>query len=434
MREDGFTSGNPAAAPETVRFGRNYRLLWAATAAANLADGVTLAAGPLLAASITRDPLLVSGLVVAQRLPWFLFTLPSGALVDRLDRRRIMMAANLLRAGGLAVLALSLVADTANLAVLYAAVFALGVSETFVDNASLAVLPAVVRRDDLDAANGRIFATQSVMNQLVGPPLGSWLFAVAIAIPFGGAAIAFTSAAVLLRGMQGVFRTDPGADADQPMAAQIRDGLRWFWANRVIRVVAVMAGVINFFGAATMGVFVLVAQERLGVSDTGYGIVLAAAAVGGILGGWAAERIIRRIGWGPAIFGMITLPALCYVGIALTSSAVVASLMLALDSFAGTIGNVVVAGLRQTAIPDHLLGRVTSAYRLFGLGALPLGGAFGGVTADLFGLTAPFWIGAAGLAAMALLVVPVLTTDAITRARQGGSSAGGREEDRQEPA
>ena len=168
------------------------------------------------------------------------------------------------------------------------------------------------------------------------------------------------------------------------------------------------------------------------MTDMGYGLVPAAAAVGGILGGWSAERIVRRIGWGPAIFGMITLPALSYVGIALTSSALLASLLLAFDSFASAVGNVVVAGLRQTAIPDHLLGRVTSVYRLFGLGALPLGGVFGGVVADLFGLTAPFWIGAACLVALAFLLLPVLTTDAIARARQGTATApaGDRYEDR----
>lgn len=112
----------------------------------------------------------MSGLIVAQRFPWFLFTLPSGALVDRRDRRRVMIAANLLRAGGLALLTATLGADTRSLVVLYAAVFTMGVAETFVDNAALAVLPAIVERGRLEAANGRIFATQSVMNELVGPP------------------------------------------------------------------------------------------------------------------------------------------------------------------------------------------------------------------------------------------------------------------------
>ncbi|HSK97507.1 MAG TPA: MFS transporter, partial [Euzebyales bacterium] len=245
---------------------------------------------------------------------------------------------------------------------------------------------------------------------------------IAAAAPFGGAALALTTAAVLLRGMRGTFAPGWAPGAGATMAVQIRDGFRWFWQHPIIRTVAFMAGVVNFFAAATMGVLVLVAQDRLGVTDSGFGLLLAAAAVGGILGGWTAERIVRHVGWGPAIFASNLLPAIGHVGVALTGSAPVAGVMLALASFAATVGNVVVAGLRQTAIPDHLLGRVASVYRLFGLGALPLGALFGGITADRFGLTAPFWAGAVCLAAMALLLLPVLTTDAIARARGDNGS------------
>ncbi|HSK91178.1 MAG TPA: MFS transporter [Euzebyales bacterium] len=420
MPADGYIRDPSVAAPAAAaaRFGRRYRLLWSATASANLADGVMVAAGPLLAASITRDPLLVSGLVVAQRLPWFLLSLPSGAIVDRYDRRRVMIAANLLRACVLGLLASTLVVGIENLVVLYAAMFAMGVSETFVDNAALAVLPAVVAREDIEAANGRIFATQSVMNELGGPPLGSWLFTLAVAAPFGGAAVAFAAAALLLTGMRGTYSATTGNVAGRrSMVSEMREGFRWFWSNRIIRIVAMMAGVVNFFSAATMGVLVLVAQERLGVGDAGYGVMLGFAAVGGILGGWLAGSVAKRIGWGPAIFVSNVLPAISHAGIALTGSVVVATCVLALASFAGMVGNVVVVSLRQIAIPDHMLGRVTSVYRMFGLGALPLGAAFGGATANAFGLTAPFWIAAACLGAMAFALLPVLTTQAISRAR-----------------
>lgn len=417
MSSDGYATDGPVL--RRPRFPRGYRLLWSGTSCANLADGLTLAAAPLLAATVTRDPLLVSGLVVAQRLPWFLLTLPSGALVDRLDRRRIMVAANVARAAGLALLAGSLILGRPSLPGLYAAVFVMGVSETFVDNAALAVLPAIVRRRDLEAANGRIFATQSVANELVGPPLGGWLFAATATAPFGAAAASFAGAAALLAGMRGRFR--PARDAPaSTIAGQISDGVRWFWRHRIIRIVAFMAGVMNFFSAATLGVLVLVAQQRLGVTDAGYGVLLGAAAVGGIAGGWSAERVVGRVGWGPAIFVSILLPAIGNAGIALTTAAPVAAMMLALSSYAAMVGNVVVAGLRQTAIPDELLGRVTSVYRLFGLGALPLGALFGGVAARTYGLTAPFWAAAGCLTVMALVLRPVLTTMAIERARAAG--------------
>ena len=157
---------------------RQFRRLWASTAASNVADGVLLAAAPLLAATLTRDPLLVSGLTVAQYLPWFLFTLASGAIVDRYDRRRLLILGNAARAGAIAALAVAVATDLRHLALLYLAVFVLGIAETIVDNAALVVLPRLVERQLLERANGRIFATQSVINTFVGPPLGSALFAV----------------------------------------------------------------------------------------------------------------------------------------------------------------------------------------------------------------------------------------------------------------
>lgn len=387
---------------------------WAGTAAANLADGMTLAAAPLLAAGLTRDPVLVSGLVVAQRLPWFLFTLVRGALVDRLDRRNLMVAANVVRVVALGGLSGALALGVEHLAVLYAAVFALGTAETVVDNAALAVLPSLVERDGLERANGKIFATQSVLNELVGPPVGSALFAVAAVAAFCTGAAAFAIAAVVLAALP--LRGRPaGTPTPEALVPAIREGFSWFWRNRLLRVVAAMAGVVNLFSAATLGVLVLLAQERLNLHAAGYGLLLSGAALGGVAGGLLAERLVRVLGSGAAIFLSNLLPGLAYLGLAFATSPLIAGVLLTLDSFAGMIGNVVVITLRQAAVPDHLLGRVTSAYRLVALGALPLGGLLGGVLAGTFGLTAPFLVGAAALVVLAFVLRPVLTTDAIDR-------------------
>ncbi len=391
-----------------------------ATGAANLADGITLAAAPLLAASVTRDPVLVSGLVVAQRLPWFVFTLPSGVLVDRYDRRRMMFVANLLRGAALAGLGVSLAVGVEHLSVLYATVFLLGTAETVVDNAALAVLPAIVRKDDLERANGRIFATQSVLNELVGPPAGSALFAVAAVSAFltGGAAFAIAGALVAF---VPTLRHEPDPDAPAMLGA-IREGFAWFWQHRLIRTVAIIAGVSNFFSAATLGVLVLVAQERLGLGDAGYVVLLSFAAIGGIAGAALAPRIIDRIGQGPSlVFVDLGLQALGALGVAITTSPAVAAVMLAFGSFAGGIGNVIVITLRQAAVPDELLGRVTSAYRLVGLGALPVGALFGGILARNVGLTAPFYAATIGLVIAAACVSRIVTTSAYQAAVDAGT-------------
>jgi MFS family permease len=125
--------------------------MWTASAVSNLGDGITLVAGPLLAASLTRDPRLVAGLAVAQRLPWLLFSLVSGALVDRLDRRLLMVRVDAARCLTVGLLGVAVLADAATLPLLYAVFFALGTAETLFDNASVSILPAVVPRAQLAA-------------------------------------------------------------------------------------------------------------------------------------------------------------------------------------------------------------------------------------------------------------------------------------------
>lgn len=394
-----------------------FRRLWGGTAASNLGDGIVIAAAPLLAASLTRDPLLVSGLVVAQQLPWFLFTLFAGVLVDRLDRRRLLVTANAVRALALGLLAASLATDSSHLVVLYTVMFALGIAETVVDNAALAVLPRVVQRDRLEWANGRIFATQSVLDELVGPPLGGALFALSATAAFCTGSAAFALAAALLALLPRLPRAIPAeADAAMGVWGSIGEGLRWFWSNRLIRTVAIMAGVVNLFSAATLGILVLLATGELRLGAGGYGLLLTGGAVGGIAAGFVADILVRRLGSGRVIFLSNVLPAIAYLVLAVSSDPVLAGLALALSSFAATVGNVVVITLRQAAIPDHLLGRVSAAYRLIALGALPIGAALGGLLASTLGLRAPFFLAAACLGSMAVLLAPVLTTRALDNA------------------
>jgi MFS family permease len=397
---------------------RQFRRLWASTAASNVADGVLLAAAPLLAATLTRDPLLVSGLTVAQYLPWFLFTLASGAIVDRYDRRRLLILGNAARAGAIAALAVAVATDLRHLALLYLAVFVLGIAETIVDNAALVVLPRLVERQLLERANGRIFATQSVINTFVGPPLGSALFAVTATLAFVTGSVMFAVAAAAGALLPRRLAPDLGDRAPtSSLATDIRKGWGHFWRHRLLRTIALQAATINFFGTATGAMLVLLATGPLGLSESQYGLLLAAAAAGGVIGGLAAERVIHRIGGGPVMMLACLIPAGEYALLALTSEPLLAGAAMFVGTLAGTLSQVVVSTLRQAAVPDRLLGRVTSAYRLIVLGAVPLGAAAGGVSASVLGLRAPFWISAVGLAVAAIAFAPAVTTRAIARAQ-----------------
>ncbi len=232
--------------------GPEYRKLWVASAVSNLGDGITLVAGPLLAATLTRDPVLVAGITFAQRLPWLLFSLLSGALVDRLDRRLTMGTVDLLRFVLLGVLGLAVLAGWATLPLLYAVFFLVGAAETFFANASLAIMPSIVPKEHLDRANGRLFAAELVTNQFAGGPIGGALFAVAAALPFLLDAGTFGVSAVLILALRGSFRvSEPGTPRKTGMLAEIGEGIGWLLCHRLLLALAIMLGAGNLVFSAT---------------------------------------------------------------------------------------------------------------------------------------------------------------------------------------
>jgi MFS family permease len=409
--------------PQTRSDGRSsavsgpFARLLVASVCSNLGDGIGLAAAPLLAALLTRDAALVAGLVVAQRLPWFLFSLVSGALVDRLDRRRVMVWGNLFRAGVLGVLAGAVAIGWANLVALYLVFFLLGTAETLVDNAAVALTPLIVPPERLERANGQMFAAQTVANEFGGPPVGGALFGFMAASPFVVHAGLFALSAALIGSLGGRFRAVERTDTDTSLWASIREGIRYFGRYRILQVLASMAGVCNFFSSATGAIFVLFAQDVLRIDGAAFGLVLALGAVGGVAGGLIADRLTQRIGTGTTIFWTNALPGIAYLGIALTTNALVVGAMFVLASFASAVGNVVILALRQHLIPNHLFGRVTSAYRMFALSAIPLGALFGGFVARRFGLATPYWIAGATMLAMACGVLLVVNNRTIQRAK-----------------
>jgi MFS family permease len=207
------------------------------------------------------------------------------------------------------------------------------------------------------------------------------------------------------------------------MFREIKEGMQWFLADRLVRAAAVMAAVANLFSSATLGILVLYAQDELGVGTARYGWLLTGEAIGGTLGGIIAGRMVRKLGGGPVIFISNALPAVGYAILYFASSYYVAWAALSISAFAVVLGNIVVITLRQTAVPEELVGRVTSSYRLVALGAVPLGGLLGGWLASQFGVRTPFLAGAFTLLLLAIAVAPIMTTRALKEASSGRQDA-----------
>lgn len=397
-----------------------FAALVTSQATSNLADGILVAAAPLLVASLTRDPLIVAGMTVVQFLPWLLFSLPAGALADRRDRRSILVVGNLFRAAGFALLAVALVLDWHSVGLLYAAVFLAGIAETLVDNAALTVPPRLVPRERLERANGRLFATQSVINTFVGPPAGAYLFSAAAALAFftGAGVFALAGCAALLLPRLLPSRQEHQAAHRTPatVSADIRAGWTHFWHHTLLRRVAFISAAINFFGAATGALLVLLATGPYGVPVASYGLFIAVPAAGAILGSLIAEKVVPRVGGGVITWAAALVPAGSYAILGFSTNTPAALVGMFCAAVATSCNQIVVSTLRQAAVPDHILGRVTAAYRLVVLGVVPFGALAGGLLGQTFGIRTPFIAAALGLAVAAFLLASRVSTAALRQA------------------
>ena len=385
--------------------GPAYWRLWWASAVSPTGDGVLVAALPLLAITITRNPLMISLVTAAEFLPWLLLSLPVGVLVDRHDRATLMWRAQVLQGSVIAFLAVLVLLHWTDIAVLAVAAFGLGVGEVVFGNASQSVLPQLVRAEQLPEANGNQYAVQTIGQEFAGPPLGSVLFTAAAAVPFGRSAASFAGSAALLARLP---KHPPEVVPDGTVRSRVAEGLRWLLGNRLLRVVAVVLGVSSFCNTMGMATLVLLVTETLKVSSRFYGILLAAAAVGSVLGGLLNPRVTRRLGQVPSLVIAMGAVSVIYVGIGLAPNAPVLAVLEVCNGFMVTMWNIVTVTLRQRIVPNDMLGRVNSAYRMIGWGLMPAGAVAGGLVAHLAGLRAPYVIAGVLCGITTLAALPLL--------------------------
>jgi MFS family permease len=406
--------------------GGRYWKLWASSAVANLGDGIFQVALALLAVRLTRSPLLVSGVALAARLPWLFLALPAGAWADRWDRRRTMIRMNVARVALLAGLAAATAADVATIALLYAVALGLGCAEVLFDTSSQTILPAVVEsRDDLSRANGRLYAAETVTNQFVGPPLGGFLVAVSAAVAIGVGAGFYALAVVALLLIPGTYRTVREGPPTS-LRADIGEGLRYLLGHRLLRTLGLLLGAQTLLLSAQGAIFVLFLvsrREGLGLGDVGVGVLFAFGAVGGVLGSFLAAPVERAVGRTRLLAVSVVLSGVCLALPGLAPNVVVTGLAGAAIGVAAVMWNVVTVSLRQRIIPDQLLGRVNSGYRLLGWGTSPIGAALGGALGELVGLRAVFVVAGAGVLALLVPLLVVVSDRSIAEAEEAAVPA-----------
>lgn len=355
-----------------------------ASGVTNLADGIAVVVWAWIATLLTRDPLLVALMPVALRLPWFVLALPAGIVTDRVDRRRLILAMDVLRAMafGAATLAVALSLPLADppaegtampglFTMLMTCALLVGTAEVFRDNAAQTMLPSLVPHDQLERANGRLWSVELVGNALIGPALGAFLIAYVTWLPFAANTAAFALSALLILGLHGVFRSE--APQDRNWRRELGQGLAFLRDAPLLRLLAVITGVWNLLHQMIVIALVLYVQEVLDLGAQAYGLILAAGAVGGIAGGLAADRIVRLLGPGRSAQWMTLASAVAFAAIPLAPNGIALALILAAFEFTGLIWNTVSVSYRQRRIPNALLGRVNSIYRLLAWGMMPVG-------------------------------------------------------------
>ena len=393
----------PARVIDTVaprRLGSSFRWLLSSTVMNNAGDGVAIAAGPLLVASQTRDPFLVSMALLSEYLPALLFGVFGGVAADRFDRQRMVVVVNLVRALVLAALVAMILTGVVNIALVLVVLFVLGTAETFADSASTTLLPSVVAREDLGIANARMQGAFLLTNQLVAPPIGAFLFAAGMALPFAANAAAFALGAVLVSRVAASIRSE--REQRTSVRADLVEGIRWLVAHPPMRTLALTIFTFNVTYGAAYAVLVLYAGERLGMNEVGFGLLTTAVAVGGVVGTVSYARLERRFSLADIMRVGLLIETGTHLSLALTASPAVALGTLVIFGAHAFVWGTTATVVRQRAVPNELLGRVGGVYRVAIVGGIVIGTPLGGLLASTFGITAPYWFAFVG---SALLVV-----------------------------
>ena len=360
-----------------------FWLFWSCLTAGSLADGMTLIALTWAAATVTDNALYIALVAMAERLPWLLFALPMGAVVDRLPRVGLMAATGAARAAAMLVLGVLVLATDVPVGVL--ALFALffGTTEVAYGVAADTAVPLLAPQRGLARANGHVRASQILSNDFVGRPLGGLLLKAGLAVPFlGNALLNGVSAAMLLLLRRRVPDPPPASTEPGSVRAELGVGLKLVWRDPLLRVLAGSAVVLNTCYATMLASQVLFARETLGLDALGYALLLSCAALGGVAGSQYARRLLDRWGVARSLNTALSVMAVCFLGVGLMSTVAVVVGLYALASAGVALWSVTTLTVRQLAVPDAMLGRVNATFRTVTFGMSAVGMLLGGLLVE----------------------------------------------------
>ncbi|HEY7225441.1 MAG TPA: MFS transporter [Micromonosporaceae bacterium] len=387
-----------------ARLGSSYRWLLASSWTSNLGDGVFVAAGPLLVASLTSSPFLVSLAALLRWAPPLVFSLTAGVLSDRLDRRRIVIVADGSRVVVLAALVGLLLTHRLSPAAALIGFGLLATAEVFADNTTATLPPMLVHRDDLALANSRLFFGFATVNQLIGPALGASLFALGRNWPFASQAVLVAAGVLLVARVRLPAHGREAGEARRSVRHEIAEGLRWTLRHAAVRTLILTILIFNVTFGAAWSVLVIYAERRLGLGAIGFGLITVVSALGGILGTVTYGWITRRISLGNLMRIGLIIETFTHLTLALTTVPWVAMVIFFVFGAHAFVWGTTSVTIRQRAIPSELQGRVNSLNTIGVFGGLVVGSVVGGALATHFGVTAPFWFAFVGSALFVVLL------------------------------
>lgn len=401
------------SAGERVRepLSAGFNRLWVAAVSSNLADGIGRTAVPLIATTLTHDPALIAGLSAVTFLPWLLFGIPSGMLLDRVDRRYAMAVANSLRFAVAALLALLIASHGLTIWWLFGCVLLFGLGETVFDNATTTVVPSLVTRSQLDRANGRRQSAEIVVQNFIATPVAGFLFAAAIALPVwltgGGFLIAGLLALSIPAAAARAYRSGEGMERDGRPRPALRDVLSFLVHHRFLRAMIVLTSLTASAMAFAQGSVVLLLLQTLSVPAALIGVVTAGVGVGALIGALVSSRLVERFGRGRVMFWSMLVSGVGLLCVGLTANLIVAILSYALGAFGVAVWNVPWGALRQAIVPGDMLGRAMGIVRTIGWGLTPIATVVGGFVARV-DLRLPFVIGGVVVVVLTLVATRLL--------------------------
>ncbi len=387
-----------------ARLGTGFRWLLASSWLTNLGDGIAAAAGPLLIATLTRDPLMIALSALVGWAPPLLFSLYAGVLSDRYDRRRIVLVANAVRAVVLVALVALTVTGAVTVVTALVALTLRSVAEVFADNATATLTPMMVDKNDLVVANARLGTGFITLNQLAGPPIGAALFGLGVAWPFAGQLLLVVAGIVLVSRITLPSHSRQGDDRTPGTVKELIAGFGWTVRHAAIRTLALTILIFNFTFGAAWSVLVLYTQEQLGLGALGFGLMTTVGGIGGLIGTGLYGAVTRRVSLGALMRIGLIIETFTHLGLALTRSPWVAGVIFLVFGAHAFIWGTTSVTVRQRAVPRELQGRVGGVNTVCVYAGLVVGSLIGGVLATRFGVAAPFWFAFVGSAVFVVLL------------------------------